>query len=354
MRAGKILSTGLTIAVLSAGLFLYTGCGASESGNTSSSDTQTEDPSGEEPAEATPEPTPDPAAALEGVVPEKPVAEKDIYPKTKISWTAVDEATGYHVFRAGKADGDYKEIGTTGKTAYVDKKAKPRKTYYYKVQAAKESDGVEALSELSEPEKIYIQPDEPKTVIVGECFALALEKVKDKFPSYYEFIARGGMTTDSIMNNNSFDYNGSSVTALEKAAMYQPDRVIFLVGANNSGHTDPKKSANNFIKMHKSMKKINPHVQFVVLAVSPWNENGTNGRRMTSHEKRHAINRAYKAVGESYDGIWYCPLTLDLEDESGNLIGKFNGGDGLHWSLYARDYMADKLQKWLKETFGTA
>ena len=353
-RIKKLLSIWMMSAVMAGSLFITTACGSSDSESTpGGSDTQTEEPAGEPEAEVTPEPTEDPVAAFQQVVPKKPSADGDIYPKTKLSWKEVAEATSYHVYRAKKADGNFEEIGTTEKTTYVDKKAKARKTWFYKIQAAKDIDGTEALSDFSKPREIYVRPAEPKTVVVGECFALALEKDKEKLPSYYSYIAQGGMTTDSILNNNCLEHEGSSVTAIEKAAMMNPDRVIFLVGANNSGHVDPTNNANNFVKMHKLMKKINPHVEFVVLAVSPWNKNGTTGRKMTSHEKRYAINRAYKAMAAKNDNIWYCPLPLDLEDEDGNLLGKFNGGDGLHWSNYARDYMAEHLKDWLKENLGS-
>ena len=55
------------------------------------------------------------------------------YPKT--SWTAIDKATTYEVYRAASKSGTYTKLTTTEKTSYTDKSAAEGKTYYYKVKA---------------------------------------------------------------------------------------------------------------------------------------------------------------------------------------------------------------------------
>jgi len=51
------------------------------------------------------------------------------------SWTAVDGATGYRVYRATSSGGTYKSIKTTSLTHYTDTKQTKGKAYYYKVRA---------------------------------------------------------------------------------------------------------------------------------------------------------------------------------------------------------------------------
>jgi len=208
-------------------------------------------------------------------------------------------------------------------------------------------------SRFSKVKKVYVQPKYPRTVVVGECFAVALEIERSRLPSYFHYVAKAGMSTYAILNNNEFSCNGRSVTPLEKAASYKPDRIIFLVGANYAGSVDPMSSANQFVKMKKLMKRINPQVQFVIMAVSPWKKDSVYGRRLPSHYKRHLINSAYQKVASTHKNMYYCDLPARMESSNGDLRGEFNGGDGLHWSFYARSWMIQNLKKWCKDKFGT-
>jgi fibronectin type 3 domain-containing protein len=64
--------------------------------------------------------------------------------QVKLTWTAVDGATGYIVKRSNAAGGPYAEIGTTGKhspskTAYTDTGLTTGTTYYYRVRAVNDA-----------------------------------------------------------------------------------------------------------------------------------------------------------------------------------------------------------------------
>ncbi len=273
--------------------------------------------------------------------------------KVALKWNKVTDATGYKVYRSTKKKGSYRCLATVTKAAYTDKKAKQRKTYFYKVRAITKINNFTVESGDSKSLKVYVQPINPKTVIIGECFAVALEKERSRMPSYFRYVGRAGMSTYTMLSNNEFSYNGRSVTAFEKAATYKPDRIIFFVGANYSGSINPTKSANLFVKMKKLMSKINPHVQFVVMAVSPWKKDSKYGRLLPSHAKRHLISNAYKKVAKSHKDIYYCGLTAKMEGSNGDLLSQFNGGDGLHWSNYARQWMVKNLRNWCKKYLGT-
>ena len=53
----------------------------------------------------------------------------------KITWSKVEGATKYTVYRATSKNGKYKKIGTSKTTSYKDKNLKKGKKYYYKVVA---------------------------------------------------------------------------------------------------------------------------------------------------------------------------------------------------------------------------
>ena len=55
--------------------------------------------------------------------------------KVKLSWTAIDGATGYEVYWAASKDGSYTKIATVTGTSVTNNSAKAGKTYYYKVRA---------------------------------------------------------------------------------------------------------------------------------------------------------------------------------------------------------------------------
>jgi len=55
--------------------------------------------------------------------------------KVKLTWKAIDGATGYEVYRATSKDGTYHLLNTVTSTSYINKSAQAGKTYYYKVRA---------------------------------------------------------------------------------------------------------------------------------------------------------------------------------------------------------------------------
>ena len=75
--------------------------------------------------------------------------------KTKIRWSAAEDADGYYVFRSTSRNGEYKvckKITNGKKTKCVDRYRKLRKNrrYYYKVFAFKNDDGKTVISETAE------------------------------------------------------------------------------------------------------------------------------------------------------------------------------------------------------------
>jgi hypothetical protein len=53
----------------------------------------------------------------------------------RISWNAVEGATGYEVYRASYAAGTYTRVATTGSLEFINTLLATGRTYYYKVHA---------------------------------------------------------------------------------------------------------------------------------------------------------------------------------------------------------------------------
>ncbi|XEC93773.1 SGNH/GDSL hydrolase family protein [Paenibacillus tarimensis] len=76
----------------------------------------------------------------------------------QLSWSPVEEAQGYAIFRSASPEGDFAEIGTTSGTVYTDTSADTSAVQYYVVKAYNEVGFSEASNVASSP--IYY-PAEP-------------------------------------------------------------------------------------------------------------------------------------------------------------------------------------------------
>ena len=72
----------------------------------------------------------------------------------KLSWSGVESADGYIVYRAASKNGTYSKLADTSKKSYTSRKLKSGKTYYYKVRAYKNVDGVTVYGKLSSAVKV--------------------------------------------------------------------------------------------------------------------------------------------------------------------------------------------------------
>ena len=72
------------------------------------------------------------------------------YNMVKLSWTAVDGAAGYQVYRCNSEGGSCTKLTTTTELTYKDKNLKFNKKYYYKVRAYRKDDGVNQYGKYSE------------------------------------------------------------------------------------------------------------------------------------------------------------------------------------------------------------
>ncbi len=82
-----------------------------------------------------------------GLLPEQPLLPPDRAPEglqpsfgtaknaIELSWSPVERASLYKVFRAESADGDFVEVGQTSSTSYRDQVSEEGKWYWYKVRA---------------------------------------------------------------------------------------------------------------------------------------------------------------------------------------------------------------------------
>ena len=273
--------------------------------------------------------------------------KKRLEKKVKLDWSGVDNAQRYIVLRAQKGKG-FVQIKKVTKSSFTDKKAKKRKTYKYKIVAEAKKDGMTFTSKASKAKKVYVLPKNPKTVICGECFVEGMKMYANKYkPKKTRFVYKIGLSTSGMINTNYIKYGGQTITALERIAYYKPDRVFFLIGMNEAKNGSPKYTVKNYKRAYKLLKKVNPHIEVVLMALPPVGR--SHGSGFASNGQINRYNRAYKAFAKKTKNVFYYGSYRRLiTDGAGYLKGGANGGDGGHWSSSGTIKVVKHLKKYSK------
>ncbi len=263
----------------------------------------------------------------------------------KLDWSSVDKAQSYRVFRAQKGQG-FSLVKSTSKSSFTDKKAKKRKTYTYKIVAEAKSGGKTFTSKASNTKSVYVLPKNPKVVICGECFVEGMKMYANKYkPKNTHFVYKIGISTRGMLNDNYINYKGSSITAIERIAYYNPDRVYFLIGMNEAKGGNPNYTVKNYKKAFKLLKRINPHVEMVLMALPPVGRSHSSG--FASNGKINRYNKAYKRFADKTKNVFYYSRYRRLISDGAGYL-KANGGDGGHWSAGGTIKVVKDLKKYSK------
>ncbi|MBR2213852.1 MAG: hypothetical protein IJ889_05390 [Eubacterium sp.] len=247
----------------------------------------------------------------------------------RLDWNSVDKAQSYRVLRAQKGQ-EFTLIKKTAKSAFTDKKAKKRKTYRYKIVAEAKSGGKTFTSKESKTKSVYVLPKNPRVVICGECFVEGMKLYAKKYkPKNSYIISKIGISTSGMLNDNYINYKGRSITAIERIAYYNPDRVYFLIGMNEAKGGNPSSTVKNYKKAFKLLKSINPHIEMVLMALPPVGRSHSSG--FASNPKINRYNRAYKKYASKTKNVFYYSRYRKLISDGAGYL-KANGGDGGHWS----------------------
>ena len=274
----------------------------------------------------------------------------DAAKKVRLRWKKVKDADYYAIYRSEEKRGEYVKIDTTKKKKYTDRTAKGRRDYFYRVKAVWYFHEKVYTSRPGKRLKVYVMPKRPRTVIAGECFVEDFAMLSGFWPRNVHLVYKIGVNTYTMQHNNYFEYNGNTVTGIEKIATYDPDRVYFLIGANESAWVNPEWTMNNFTQMIKLLRSRNKHIQIVLIGVPPFGWSST--QNIPTQDKRNSYNTAYKRYADERDYVYFCPATYVLEDDSGHLAGSYDGGDGCHWNEIGAARVADEVREWSRNTFG--
>ncbi|MBQ9532092.1 MAG: fibronectin type III domain-containing protein [Eubacterium sp.] len=266
----------------------------------------------------------------------------NLYGKPVVKWKKVDKAKQYYVYRSKNKTKGYKKIATLedGKLSYTDKSAKAHKSYYYVVRGERKVNGKPALGRKSTPVKIKAKT----TVLVGDSI---MEGVK-----YYKalpggkFVVKIGMGTYTFYERNYFSVGNQTVTGVEKVISYKPDRVFIMLGMNEAAYKGNKGIIEYYEYAIEDIKDACKGVEIVILPVSPTKAN--SGKSIPKKKRILSFNKAVKKMAKRMDCEYY-DYTEPFKDSNGNLLDKYDGGDGCHWLPSSCKLFIKQLNKYTKK-----
>lgn len=266
----------------------------------------------------------------------------------KLTWSKSSGASSYLVYRAAKGK-KLTLIKTTKHLTYTDKSSQKRKTYKYQIVASKKVNGVTYKSEASNSKTTYVKPKKPKIVICGECFVEGMKLFAKKYkPKNTKLVYKVGLSTYGLLNTNCKKYKGRTVTPLERVAYYKPDRVFFLIGMNEASNKSPSKTVKNYKKAFNLLKRVNPHIEMVLMGLPPVGRSHSSG--FASNKAIKKYNKAYKKFAKKTSNVFYYgSYRKILTNGAGYLKASANGGDGGHWSAGATRKVMKHLRKYSKK-----
>ena len=188
------------------------------------------------------------------------------------------------------------------------------------------------------------KPRDEKVVIMGECYVEDFENYcKDLLPKDTHYIYKVGVLTGALLTDKFINYQGQTYTAEERAALYKPDQLFFLVGMNETENDTPQITVKHFDTMIKDIKGVNPKLKSVICSLPPVARDGLDGYGTNAQINNY--NKKLKAYCEKTDGVDYLDIRDIMTDENGKLKKESNPGDGAHWQISTTKEVAKRIKE---------
>lgn len=259
----------------------------------------------------------------------------------RLVWIPVKGAQQYEVYRSKSKKKDYECIGTTKKTAYVDKTGEPLTTYYYKIRAVRKNvaTGEKEFSPYSITMKKKMRKIVKTTAYAGDSLMVGLlnyGKITDNHKQ--KVFAQIGIGTQAY-------YESDLLTQL---LAYKPDRLFIMLGVNDIAGNPSEKQMDNMIRYYKAILKScvkkNPNMEIFVLGVSPVGKSSNVSLNTINY-----YNRKMERQVVPLDNVYYYDLCLELAGDDGYLKPEYVAGDGLHWTSKTYDTVLKAMKEMVKE-----
>ena len=210
--------------------------------------------------------------------------------------------------------------------------------------SAPETTTVKATKAPTTKETTTKKPKDVKAVIMGECYVEDFENYcKDLLPKNTLFIYKVGVLTGALIDDKFVNYQGNTYTAEERAALYKPNQLFFLVGMNETENDTPQITVKHFDTMIKDIKGVNPKLQAVICSLPPVARDGLDGYGTNAQINNY--NKKIKEYCDKTDGVDYLDIRDIMTDENGKLKKESNPGDGAHWQISTTKEVAKRIKE---------
>lgn len=257
----------------------------------------------------------------------------------RVMWVPVDYAQKYQVYRSTHPKKNFKKIGTTKKTQFVDKTGKQLKTYYYKVRAIRKNGKKTIYSKFSITMKKKVRKKVKKTVYAGDSLMVGLTNYgKITNNSKQRVYAKVGITTSKYYKSSQ----------LQQLLRYNPDRLYIMLGVNDIAGNPSNQYMNTTIRYYiailKTCIKKNPDIEIFVMGVSPVGK-GSSVKMSTVNYYNTGLEESVVAL----ENVYYYDLALDMAGDDGYMKPEFISADSLHWTSAAYDTALKAMRECVKE-----
>lgn len=211
-------------------------------------------------------------------------------------------------------------------------------TYYYKVKAVSGDPRTYSDSSYSKIVSATVRKKAKKIAYVGDSI----------MAGFREYNIVKGKSNKDFSKIGIHTYNYYTSDYMKRLLQYKPDRMIIMLGMNSLGGNPGKTQIDNILNPYKKIlnacHKKNPHMEIVVMGVSP-----TRNNSEVNNPAVRRFNKALKKYANSKKYLHYFDTVSFLADKSGSLKASYSGGDGIHWSKSGYNITYRKLQKYIKE-----
>lgn len=164
----------------------------------------------------------------------------------------------------------------------------------------------------------------------------------------YDVLAYGGLSvSDYATYTQNPVYNQSSVsgkTTIAWLSELKPEIVYLFLGANGMSIYDVNVHINLYKALLTKIKAATPSSKIVLVSASPW---GTSANPQYTSKDIKELNARIDQFNmlllelAKDNGCYFMNVAESMTDSSGYLLGSYDAGDGLHWSMAGRSNYVD-------------
>ena len=174
---------------------------------------------------------------------------------------------------------------------------------------------------------------EKRIAFIGDSICSGL-KVYPNLLNANQVFAEKNVAAYSI-NNYAFEYNNSNYNIVDLIAIAKPEIIYIWMGINDIRVTSKEDFAKNLDTLSTNILTVSPDSKIFILSITPT----TATHPWKANDKIREYNAHVANFFKSNNNISYLDINSVLSDTNGFLLEVCDGGDGLHLSKEAYNFL---------------